>query len=86
MSLSSLVTDATLDRAIDAFWATVPPLWGQVRGRIRATAAERFDLSLESRRATGNADKYLADQHHDHPRILTNTPSPTKLAGLRRSR
>jgi DNA-binding MarR family transcriptional regulator len=47
MTSPVLIPDATLDRAIDAFWATIPPLWGQVRGRIRATAAERFDLSFE---------------------------------------
>ncbi len=37
------ITEETLDR----FWETVPPLWGQIRGHIRATAFENFRLGVE---------------------------------------
>src|SRR5512140_2167410 len=35
------------DQAIDRFWETVPPLWNFVRSHIRATATEKFDISVE---------------------------------------
>ncbi len=37
------ITEETLDR----FWETVPPLWGQIRGHIRAVAFENFRLGVE---------------------------------------
>ena len=33
--------------ALDRFWETIPPLWGQVRAHVRANAAEKFSLSVE---------------------------------------
>ncbi len=35
------------DQAIDRFWETVPPVWNFVRSHIRATATEKFDLTVE---------------------------------------
>ncbi len=35
------------DRAIDRFWETVPPVWNFVRSHIRATATEKFDITVE---------------------------------------
>ncbi len=35
------------DQAIDRFWETVPPLWNFVRSHIRATATEKFDITVE---------------------------------------
>lgn len=35
------------ERTIDRFWETIPPLWGSIRARIRATAAERFGITVE---------------------------------------
>ncbi len=32
---------------IDRFWATIPPVWHAVRGRLRATATENFSISVE---------------------------------------
>ena len=36
-----------LDQTIDRFWETIPPLWNQVREHIRATASERFGVTVE---------------------------------------
>ena len=33
--------------ALDKFWETVPPLWGQVRAHIRSAAAQNFRISIE---------------------------------------
>lgn len=33
--------------ALERFWETIPPLWGQVRAHIRATAHENFRLGVE---------------------------------------
>ena len=33
--------------AIDRFWDTVPPLWGRIRARIRASATADFGISVE---------------------------------------
>ena len=35
------------ERTIDRFWETIPPLWGSIRAHIRATAAERFGITVE---------------------------------------
>ncbi len=35
------------DQTIERFWETVPPLWNFVRSHIRATAAEKFEISVE---------------------------------------
>lgn len=32
---------------IEKFWETIPPVWRQTRGQIRAVAAERFGLTVE---------------------------------------
>ncbi len=35
------------EEALDRFWETVPPLWGQIRAHIRAVARESFHLGVE---------------------------------------
>ena len=39
--------DELLERTLDHFWETIPPLWGQVRAHIRSVATENFDISVE---------------------------------------
>ncbi len=40
-------TKADTEEALDHFWETVPPLWGQVRAHIRAAAREQFRIGVE---------------------------------------
>ncbi len=47
MTRTSTPTKPTTDKALDAFWETVPPLWGQIRAHIRATATENFPITVE---------------------------------------
>src|SRR5512143_1719876 len=47
MSIQSAPATETTEQALDPFWETVPPLWGQVRAHIRATAIEKFPISIE---------------------------------------
>ncbi|MCC7128763.1 MAG: MarR family transcriptional regulator [Anaerolineae bacterium] len=48
MSQIELVSEETsLERVIERFWETVPPLWCQIRDHIRQSAAERFDITVE---------------------------------------
>ena len=35
-----------LQQAIEQFWDTVPPVWGRVRGNVRANAIQDFNLTL----------------------------------------
>ena len=42
----STTKDAT-ELALDRFWETVPPLWGQVRAHLRAAATQKFRISIE---------------------------------------
>ncbi len=37
----------TTESALDRFWDTIPPLWGQVRAHLRQVAAEKFLISVE---------------------------------------
>ena len=34
-------------QAIEQFWETVPPLWGMIRSRIRASAETDFGITVE---------------------------------------
>jgi DNA-binding MarR family transcriptional regulator len=43
--ISSL--ESAQEQTIDCFWETVPPLWSRIRERIRLTAADRFDITVE---------------------------------------
>ena len=35
------------ETALDRFWETIPPLWGQVRAHLRQAATEKFPISVE---------------------------------------
>ena len=41
------VPDRVRTEAIDRFWETVPPLWGMIRSRIRASATADFGITVE---------------------------------------
>jgi DNA-binding MarR family transcriptional regulator len=41
-----MVTDDLLQRAIERFWDTVPPVWGRVRGMTRSNAEQDYSLTL----------------------------------------
>lgn len=47
MTPALAATKTLTEEALDRFWESVPPLWGQVRAHIRAAAAEKFRLSVE---------------------------------------
>ncbi len=36
-----------LQRTIDHFWETIPPVWNRVRSNVRSIATEKFDISVE---------------------------------------
>jgi DNA-binding MarR family transcriptional regulator len=40
-------TKLSTDEALERFWETIPPLWGQIRAHIRAVAHEQFRLGIE---------------------------------------
>src|SRR5512143_3197182 len=40
-------TKSSAEEALDSFWETVPPLWGQIRAHIRSVAREQFRLGVE---------------------------------------
>jgi DNA-binding MarR family transcriptional regulator len=46
-----MVAEATseeiLQRTIDHFWETIPPVWNRVRSNVRSIATEKFDISVE---------------------------------------
>ena len=47
MTPSLAPTKTISEEALDRFWETVPPLWGQVRAHVRAAAAEEFRIGVE---------------------------------------
>ncbi len=47
MTIASAPPRKATDLALDSFWETIPPLWGQIRAHIRLTATERFRISVE---------------------------------------
>jgi DNA-binding MarR family transcriptional regulator len=36
-----------VNKAIDRFWETVPPVWGRIRMNVRGIAMENFNLTVE---------------------------------------
>jgi DNA-binding MarR family transcriptional regulator len=47
MVAETLSREELLQRTIDRFWETIPPVWNRVRSNIRTTAAEHFGISVE---------------------------------------
>src|SRR5512140_2361062 len=47
--MSSILSPSktTTEEALDRFWETVPPLWGQIRAHIRAVAVQDFRVGVE---------------------------------------
>ena len=47
MLLMESKAEQLLPAAIDAFWATIPPVWNRVKGNVRAIAVEQYGFSVE---------------------------------------
>lgn len=47
MKNSPSATAELVTGAIDRFWETIPPIWGEVRNRLRTVAAEDFGITVE---------------------------------------
>ena len=47
MLLMESKAEQLLPAAIDAFWATIPPVWNRVKGNVRAIAVEQYGISVE---------------------------------------
>ena len=41
-----MTSNDLLQRTIECFWDTVPPVWGRVRGNARCNAIQDFNLTL----------------------------------------
>ncbi len=39
--------DPPLQRLVDVFWETIPPLWREVHAKLHSIASEEFDVSVE---------------------------------------
>jgi len=46
-STPEALVDATLQKAIDGCWATIPPAWNRIKSNIRSIAEEQYDISVE---------------------------------------
>lgn len=64
------------EQAIDRFWETVPPLWGNIRSHIRATATGKFDITVEQfhvlryvRRGTDSISELATAKNISRPAI-----------------
>ncbi len=40
-------TKEAVEKALDRFWETVPPVWGMVRAHVRTVAMDKFSISVE---------------------------------------
>ena len=47
MQVSESTLEQLIPAAIEAFWATIPPVWNRIKGNVRAIAVENFDISVE---------------------------------------
>jgi DNA-binding MarR family transcriptional regulator len=47
MSVQDSASNELLQRTIDRFWETIPPMWNRIRTQIRTIAIENFDITIE---------------------------------------
>ena len=47
MQVSENTREELVPAAIEAFWATIPPVWNRIRGNVRETAVENYEISVE---------------------------------------
>jgi DNA-binding MarR family transcriptional regulator len=47
MKIDTASSELLLEKTIDRFWETVPPVWGRIRGSVRSIAMENFNLTVE---------------------------------------
>jgi DNA-binding MarR family transcriptional regulator len=60
MSEILVPTQAHIQQVIDRFWETIPPAWHTVRGHLRATAAEQFEITVEQFHILRNVRRGIA--------------------------
>lgn len=76
MTEESTATEATVNKTIDRFWETIPPLWGCIRGNVRGIAMEYFNLTVEQfhimrhiRKGSHSVSELATDQQISRPAI-----------------
>jgi DNA-binding MarR family transcriptional regulator len=47
MKVSENTLDELIPAAIEAFWATIPPVWNRIKGNVREIAVENYEISVE---------------------------------------
>jgi DNA-binding MarR family transcriptional regulator len=47
MQAADSTSEELLKTAIDGFWATIPPVWNQIKGNLRTIAEEHYGISVE---------------------------------------
>jgi DNA-binding MarR family transcriptional regulator len=47
MPIPDTTTEKLIPTAIEAFWATVPPVWNHIMGNVRTIALEQYNVSVE---------------------------------------
>lgn len=79
-------------KAIDRFWETVPPLWGQVRVHIRAVATAKFDITVEQfhvlryvRRGPGSMSELALAKNISRPAISQAAEALVRKGYVRRA-
>ena len=40
-------SEEAIQQTIHSFWETIPPIWNTVRARVRTTATQKFDITVE---------------------------------------
>jgi DNA-binding MarR family transcriptional regulator len=76
MTLLESTQTELLQRAIDCFWETFPPVWNSIRSNVRGLAAERFDITVEQfhilrhiRKGAGSVSELAAVKQISRPAI-----------------
>jgi len=68
--------DPAIERALDSFWETIPPLWSRLHEQIHLTAAAQFDISVEQfhvlrhiRRGVSSVSELAAAKRTSRPAV-----------------
>ncbi|MEI7988667.1 MAG: MarR family transcriptional regulator [Chloroflexota bacterium] len=76
MEMNNLPSDEALQRTIERFWETIPPVWDRIRNNVRTIVANNFEISVEQfhilryiRKGSGSVSELADAKHISRPAI-----------------
>lgn len=76
METYNLSSDEALQRTIERFWETIPPVWDRIRSNVRTIVKNDFDITVEQfhilrhiQKGSGSVSELAEAKHISRPAI-----------------